>query len=129
LGKYRWRSSWRDDGEADFSRAENEDGSGVPAVTWFADAPWQGALSARAEPAEATPRSTSRHNDETKIKRRAYAILLIEAGRCWLLGVEFVPEAIFSCVTTGRRASEEGELPPLRKSMVEESLKRQSREG
>lgn len=107
LGKYRWRSSWRDEGEADFSRAENEDGSGVPVVVWLAgDPPWQGALSVREEPAEATPKRTSRHSVETRIIRRAYAILLTDAGRCGLVRGKFVPEAVFSSVTTGRRVSE-----------------------
>ncbi len=52
--------------------------------------------------------------------RRAYAMVLTGAGRCWLSGVGGVPEPVFSRAATGRRASEEGELAPLRRSMAED---------
>jgi hypothetical protein len=67
---------------------------------------------------EATPKSTSIHRNKTTMVRRAYAILLAETGRCRLSVVSF-PQAVFSRVSTGRRASEEGDLSPLGKSMAE----------
>jgi hypothetical protein len=72
-------------------------------------------------PTEASHKSTSAHNDKTTTVRRAHASLRTEAGRCWLSAVGCVPEAVFSPALTGRRASDEGDLPPLRRPMTDDS--------
>ncbi len=79
---------------------------------------WQGN---RGEPATANPKTTSMHRNTTRTVRRTHASLLAGAGRCWLAGVCGVPEPAFSPATRGSRASEEGDLSPLRRSMAEDA--------
>lgn len=58
------------------------------------------------------------HKEKTAAVRQTQAILL-GVRRCRVSsGVFCVPEAVFSLTSTGRR---DGELPPLRLSMAEES--------
>jgi hypothetical protein len=117
-GKYRWRSSWRDAGDADFSMSANDSDVAV-AVCWSAAPIWQ---RTRGAPAEASPKRTSMHKISAMTVRRRYAIFLAGFGLCRLAFVDCIPEAVFSRTPTGRRVSGEGELLPLRKSMVEVGL-------
>lgn len=92
--------------------AESEDESRTSPAVWLPGLTlWQGI---RMEPTEANHKSTSVPKDKMMMVRRAHAILRARAGRCRLS-----TEAVFSPAVIGRRASEEGELPPLRVSMVE----------
>jgi hypothetical protein len=64
------------------------------------------------------------HTSIIMVVRRAVVILLVESGRCWLsvvVVVGWVPVAVFSRASTGRRDSEDGDLPSLSmlKSMTE----------
>jgi hypothetical protein len=71
------------------------------------------------------------------VVRRAVDILLVESRRCWLsvvvvvvvVVVGWVPVAVFSRASTGRRDSEDGDLPSLSmlKSMTENPGKERSR--
>jgi hypothetical protein len=91
---------------------------------WRSSSLWQGN---RGEPATANPKSTRVHNSPRRTARRTYASLLVDTGRCRLSGVDGVPEAAFSWATTGRRASDEGEWPPLRRSMAGDAALKRAR--
>jgi len=83
---------------------------------WFVALPWQGSR------VEATPISASMHTSMIMVVRRTFVILLVESGRCWLfVVVGRGPAAVFSRASTGRRDSEDGDLPSLSmlKSMTE----------
>jgi hypothetical protein len=84
---------------------------------WFVALPWQGSR------VEATPISASMHTSMIMVVRRAVVILLVESGRCWLsVVVGWAPAAVFSRASTGRRDSEDGDLPSLSmlKTMTED---------